>query len=133
MKTHTKKTVLQYALLSITLFTPVVSLAAPLDGVKGLLTSFQTLLGYLEPLIFGLAFIYFFWGGAQFILHAGEPKMREEARNKMIWGIIVLFVMFSVVGILGWIGGTVGIPISSGSNTSNCGYLGNFENNNASC
>ena len=110
-----KKYVLKYGLITLISIFPMVSLAAPLDGVKGFLIAFKGLLNLAVPVVIGLALIYFLWGTAQFILHAGEQKSRDEGKQKMLWGIIALFVMFSIWGILSWIGTTIGIPIGGGS------------------
>ncbi|MFA7216753.1 MAG: hypothetical protein WC095_02120 [Candidatus Paceibacterota bacterium] len=103
--------------LSLFLF-PLVSYAA-LEGLKGLLVGSISLINLLIKVFFGLGLLLFFWGAGQFILHSGEDKARTEGRNRMIWGIIALFVMASIYGILGFIGSTVGIsPNGSGGNSS---------------
>jgi len=56
-----------------------------------------------------LAVIYFFWGLAQYIIKSGNEEARTEARNIMIYGIIILFVMLSVWGLVGLVGSTFGV------------------------
>ncbi len=80
------------------------------SGLVDLLTDFRGLLGLLPPLIFGIAMVFFFWGGAQFVLHAGDEKYRQDGKNKMIYSIIALFVFVSIFGILTTIGDLIGIP-----------------------
>jgi hypothetical protein len=109
-----KKNTNIYILIASMLLLPVITLAAPFDGVKGLLQTFLGMLNSLIPLIFGLALIYFFWGTAQFVLHSGEQKARDEGKQKMLWGIIAIFVFVSIWGILGFIGNTLGIPVTNG-------------------
>lgn len=103
--------------LSIALYTaPVLSFAA-LDGVKGLLRDIKGILDLTVPVVFALALVYFFWGVAQFILNdAGNDKSREEGKQKMIWGVVALFVMFSIMGILSVISGLTGIPTTVRTN-----------------
>ncbi len=108
-----KKNIPLSLLLILAVCVPVLAFAAPLDGLKGLLTEFGGLLNSVIKLIFGLALVYFFWGTVQFIQNAGNEKTREEGKSKMIWGIIALFVMFSIYGILNWISDTTGIDIQS--------------------
>jgi hypothetical protein len=48
----------------------------------------------------GLALIFFFWGLARLIFSAGDEKGREDGKKIMLWGIIALFIMFSVWGIV---------------------------------
>ena len=88
---------------------PVISFAA-LDGLKTLLTGFKDIINLLIPVVIGLAVIFFLWGTGQFILHAGDQKLRDEGKKKMLWGVIALFVMISIVGILTLISNTLGIP-----------------------
>ena len=88
--------------------TPVISFAA-FTSIKGLITSFQTIIKLSIPVVFGLALLYFFWGMANFILHAGDEKTLEEGKQKMIWGVVALTVIVSIYGILNLIGDSVGI------------------------
>ncbi|MES2213484.1 MAG: hypothetical protein V4473_01425 [Patescibacteria group bacterium] len=113
-----KKNTILFTLLLVLVCIPLVSFAAPLDGLKGLLIEFKGMLNTIIELIFGLALVYFFWGMAQFILNAGVEKAREEGKNKMIWGIIALFVMFSIYGILNWISNVSGIKIQDNLNST---------------
>src|SRR3989344_1729404 len=66
------------------------------------------------PLVMSLALLAFFWGLAKFILQAGDEKGREDGKQVMKWGIVALFVLVSVYGILtfltsdfGLVGGNV--------------------------
>jgi hypothetical protein len=68
--------------------------------VIALLADFRFLIGLLPRVIFGLAMIYFFWQGAQFILNAGDEKYREEGKKRLVMGLIILFVLVSIYGIL---------------------------------
>lgn len=57
----------------------------------------------INPLIWLLmaaAFAYFIWGAAFFILHAGDETKRKEGKSHLLWGLIGIFVMVSVFGIL---------------------------------
>jgi hypothetical protein len=106
----------KYILIVSSILFPAVSFAA-LEGLSDLLISFRGLLNLIIPVIFGLAIIYFFWGTVQFILHSGEQKSRDDGKKKMLWGIIALFVMFGIYGILRFVGDIVDIPLDSSSNT----------------
>ncbi len=69
--------------------------------ISGLIKSIVDILGLLVPLIFALALLYFFWGLGQFILNAGSEDGREKGKHVMLWGVIALFVMVSIWGIVG--------------------------------
>ena len=107
-----KRNTLLYISLAVFSFSPIVTFAA-LNGVRDLLESFLVFQNSAVKVIFGLAFLFFFWGMTQFILHAGEEKTREEGKKRMLWGIVILFIMLSIFGILGWIGAIIGIDIST--------------------
>lgn len=96
-----------YAMFSMLMVIPQISFAA-FDKVKSLLRDFKSLLDLLIPIIFALALIFFFYGLADFIRTASE-KTKEEGKNRMKWGIIALFVMISIWGIIKYIGDSVGI------------------------
>lgn len=52
------------------------------------------------PVVASLALVVFFWGLAKFILKADDVKAREEGRQVMMWGIVALFVLVSIWGII---------------------------------
>ena len=55
-----------------------------------------------------LAIAYFFWGVFEFVGGAAEPAARKTGRDHMIYGIIGIFIMVSVIGILNFVCLTVG-------------------------
>jgi hypothetical protein len=60
------------------------------------------------PLIFVLAFLFFLWGVLRFMM-TSDQKNKEESK-KMVWaGLIGLFVMVSVWGIIKIVGNVLGI------------------------
>lgn len=64
----------------------------------------------LIPLAFLCALLFFFWGVAQYIRNAGEAK--DEAKKVMTWGVIALFVMSSVWGLVTVLRSELGINVS---------------------
>ncbi len=73
------------------------------------------------PLFFALAIVVFLWGMVKFIQNANDSTEREQGRTFMIWGIVALFVMVSVWGIVKVFTTSLGIsnvipqlPVSSG-------------------
>lgn len=82
---------------SALLLTPMFAHAQGLQSVIGV---FSDLINLAIPLVLALAVLYFFWGLANYILAQGNEDKREEGRNIMIWGIIAIFVMVSVWGLV---------------------------------
>lgn len=54
----------------------------------------------LIGLLFALALAFFVWGAAQLILKSDEASERKKYQNALMWGLIGMFVMASVFGIL---------------------------------
>jgi len=63
------------------------------------------------PGILVLALIFFMWGVAMFILGAGDPEKREQGKHIMIWGIVALFVIVAVWGIVFWLANLFGVSV----------------------
>lgn len=55
-----------------------------------------------------LAIVVFFYGIAVFILNSDDEKKRETSKPIMTWGVIALFVMITLWGIIGFIQLTLG-------------------------
>lgn len=103
---------------------PAIASALTLGEVFINITS--TILNPLVGLFLTAAVVIFFWGMVKYIYSLGE-KEKTEGRSLMIWGVIALFVMVSVWGLVKAVGLTFGItdntpvqgvviPPSSGSN-----------------
>ena len=94
---------------------PLIALTAPflasaqLDNITDLLDAINDIIETLVPIAVTLAVLFFFWGLAQFILNSGSDDAKAEGKNKMIWGIVALFVIVSIWGLVGFIGSALGI------------------------
>ena len=62
-------------------------------------------------LIFIIAFVLFLWGAMQYIIRPNAPDARETASRHMLWGVIGMFIMFSVFGIMRLIANTLGADV----------------------
>jgi uncharacterized membrane protein YbhN (UPF0104 family) len=60
--------------------------------------------------LFAVALLYFLYGVLVFIINADDESKRAIGKQHMFWGIIGLFIMVSVYGIIGIILGTIGAP-----------------------
>ncbi len=63
----------------------------------------------LVPLLITLSIVLFIVGVIKYIAKADEAAQREEGRRFMIYGIVALFVMVSIWGLVGIIQGTFGL------------------------
>lgn len=92
MSTHLKATI-----AGALAFAPFLAFAETLQGILGIVGQ---LIGTATPIVVALALVYFFWGLANFILGSDSEDKRKEAIAIMIYGILALFVMVSVWGIV---------------------------------
>lgn len=83
--------------------TPPPSKSTTISSGKDLLNAIDNLIDLLIPIAFSLALLFFFWGLAKFIFHAGDQKTVEEGKRRMLWGVIALFVIVSIWGIIQFI------------------------------
>jgi len=54
----------------------------------------------LIGLLFALALAFFVWGAAQLVLNSGSDEGRKKGKDALLWGLIGLFIMSAVFGIL---------------------------------
>ena len=95
---------------------PALALSAT---VQSILSNVQEIFSYVIPIIMTLALIYFFWGLANYILGgSGDDTKRAEGRSMMIYGIIALFVMSAVWGLVRVVGNTFNITPGEGPGNS---------------
>jgi len=68
-----------------------------------LVNLFIDLIKAMIPVVIGLALLAFIWGLVKFISRVGgDEKAVTEGKQLMIWGLIALFLMVSIWGILGF-------------------------------
>lgn len=79
--------------------------------------AFDIITKVLIPLAFAACIFYFFWGIAKYMrAGAGSEEAAKEGKNIMIWGVVGIFVAFSIWGIIALIQNELGIkPLKDGS------------------
>jgi len=70
---------------------------------------FKSVLDLLIPIVITLAVVIFFFGLAMYLLKADDDK--EKGRNIMIFGIITLFVMVAVWGLVEVVANTFDVDL----------------------
>lgn len=98
------------------LFLPMIAAG---QTVFSILNIFQTILNQIIPILMILATIVFLYGVISYITSGGDEEERANAKWYIIWGLIGLFAMISIWGLVRvlvvtfGVGG-VGIPMSPG-------------------
>jgi len=57
-------------------------------------------LSALLPVLVAIALLVFFWGLIKYIARADSSDAREEGKQIMGWGVVALFVMVSIWGLV---------------------------------
>ncbi len=96
----------------VALASPVLAFGQELNNVKSLAESIGDIINILIPIIFALAMLFFFWGLAMYIF-GGEHKA-DQAKKTMIWGVVAIFVMAAVWGLVAFLGDALGIDTGTG-------------------
>ncbi len=90
---------------SVALFTPVAVFAAggaSVNGLVSLLDQIHLLISRAIPVLIALAVLAFMLGIVKYLF-----GKKENGKEMMFWGIIALFVMTSVWGLVGILRGTL--------------------------
>jgi len=88
-------------------FFPAIVFAA--GNIQSILITIGDLIGIATPIVVALALLFFFYGLTKYILNAGDEEKKKDGRSIMIWGVVALFVIVSVWGLVRVIGNTFNI------------------------
>jgi hypothetical protein len=83
------------AALSLTFLVPAIAFAQTLQPIGVLLVSIGHLANLAIPILVALTVVVFFYGLLMFVWHHGE-----EHKALMFWGLVALFIMLSLWGII---------------------------------
>lgn len=93
-------------------FLPLALFAQTLDTVG---FKILDLLEIVIPILMVFALIFFFVGLIKYIMSAGDEEAKGAGRGMMINGVIALFVMAAVWGLVAVLGNTFGITPGTGA------------------
>lgn len=86
-------------------------------GVDAIVRLQQYVLVPIEKVIFAAGMFLFVYGLVEFLWNIDSSSAQEEGKQHMLWGIVGVFIMVSVVGIIGLIQNTFGIGSSNSAST----------------
>ncbi len=101
--------------LYATALLPLSAIAAS-PSAEGVNTILNNILGastILIQILITLAVLTFGWGIVKLIFAASDPKQVENAKGILLWGVIGIFVLSSLYGIITFIKTYVGLPDES--------------------
>jgi len=85
---------------------PAIALAQTVQSVIGVT---RNILDMLIPVLITLALVLFFYGLAKYVLSSSSDEGKADSRKIMIAGLVSLFIMVSIWGILQLFANTFGI------------------------
>jgi len=88
-----------------------------LGNIETLVRAIGRLIDIALPIVVALGLLAFFYGLALFIFKSGDPEEQKKGRSIMIWGVVALFVMVSVWGLVRFVGSAFGIQQGQSSGT----------------
>ena len=96
--------------VSLSLTAPFSGFARTLGDILNPTTgTIPQILNIVIPILMVIATIVFIWGIISYILSAGSDERKKEAKNLIIWGLIGLFVIVAMWGLVTVIGSTFGV------------------------
>lgn len=70
------------------------------NGARGLIPFLIGFINNAIAFILGVTVLVFIWGIFKLVFSNKDSKEREQARGYIVWGIVALFVMVSVWGLV---------------------------------
>ena len=89
-----------------------------MDTIETIFTTTMNLLGSVRTLLIGLATVVFFWGIVRYFRKQDSAEARSESASFMVYGLISLFVIFGIWGLVYMLGNTFDLKIGQEANQS---------------
>lgn len=103
------------AAVAALLVAPLAAFAQNLQNLNTLATSTLGVLNIVITIVFVLAILVFGWGVVKYITSANSPDKEKEARQFLWWGVIGIFVLASVFGLVRFIGTSLNVDQNGGA------------------
>jgi hypothetical protein len=110
---HMKKT--SIILSALLLAAPFAASAQSLQPLANLIGAIARLVGALVPILITLALVVFFVGLVRYLWGSKGAIDHEGGKRLMIWGLVTLFVMVSVWGIVRLAQDALGVNPNAGA------------------
>lgn len=82
--------------------------------LRGLVSVLIGFINIVIPVVSSMALAFFLWGAARFIYRSGDSEGHGHDRDMLTWGLVALFVLFSLWGIIAFLQNAfLGAPASS--------------------
>ena len=81
---------------------PVVALAQGYNvgSLNGMSQTITDILNLIFPILLAISVFVIAWGIFKFILNAGDEEARKTGRSFILWGVVGIFLMLSIWGLV---------------------------------
>ena len=88
-----------------------------LSTIQQSLNSVLDFVSTSSVIIVGLAFLFFFYNLAMYILKGeSDPNKKEGAKKNMIWAVLAIFVLTTIWGLVAFVRNIVGVEEGDANN-----------------
>ena len=96
---------------------PVAAFAETPDtsNVTLIVQNIQNVLNIVITIVFILAIVVFGWGVVKYVTAANNPEKEKEARSFLWWGVIGIFVLAAVFGLVQFVAKYFGVGRNQGT------------------
>jgi hypothetical protein len=98
-----------YVFFTCTALLPHMLHAQVVNNIKGIGALFTSILQSVVMILIGAAIVVFLWSIFKYLTEGKNEAKREEAKQYMIYGVIAIFIMVSVWGLVELLSQTVNI------------------------
>ncbi len=109
MRTIIKKALYFAPFAPLVAFGAATNVATNITYFDTIVDSIGGIISTLIPIVVALGILFFIWGLVQFIFASGDEAAKDEGKRKMIWGVVALFVIVSVWGLVALLNQLTGV------------------------
>lgn len=105
----------KFLVSALTFVAPAIAFAQAVNTsyIDSILTAVESIINTLLPIIIAGAVVYFVWNIARYVT-AGDDTAKEQVKDRIIYGVIGLFAMVAVWGLVNLLAGILGVETGGG-------------------
>lgn len=88
---------------------PLIGFAQVANNIRQLGGDVSNIFQGVVAVLIGLAVVVFLWGLFKYITESNNESKRQDAKNYMIYGVVAIFIMISVWGLVEILANTTGL------------------------
>ena len=110
LRSHFKEPLVAFLLALIAPHFALAVVTAPTD-LKSFASLVVSMLGGIVGILFASLAVGLVYGVVLYFVHSDNEQKREEVRGYLLWGVIGIFIMVAVIGILQVVTNTFGVSL----------------------